>query len=680
MLVSLKLKNFRKHEDKEFFFTPGLNIIRGENEGGKTTINEAIGYAKFGSSALRESLEDVVTYDKPLNSLKVELVERIDGVEYRTVRGKSGAEITYTDPLGKDQRVTGQDATKAFFENMLGCAAKTFGMLALASQGDVRGVLKDGPTATNGLVETLAQLDIVETIIDKVQNQLPSGNTGALSKQIEAIEIGSEPVKPEFENDSAIVAKITEITLCRSSAEARLPDANKLAIAEVALKTASNLSRDRLKQVERNAKLAEGLKEPVKPAVTEEDLAKARETVANAAEEERRRKAYKTGFKTCQQIWDDSLDSLKAEIVKVETEWQTSKDSASKIAASIAQAKKSIVTGTSCPTCKQELPNAAAVLEHNKQHESDIAIWEHELAYAKTFTEDKKTELQALKFILEVHNENLLKLGNYFTMDESRGIPGEPVWIGEVPGPETPLPNVAAMEKELKDYDKALLIYQQAQATLAEPLPEVPDVTEETLLMATAEATRKELVQLKEALAEQQALKVKVDSANALKQVCYERDVQEYQKAGEQKKSLQKDLAEMTTNNALIKKLRAARPVIATELWGIVLGAVSHYTTAIRGEASLITKDAEGFKIGGRMVSGLSGSGQDALGLSVRIALCKTFLPNLPFIMLDEPFAACDDNREVNGLGTLAAAGFSQVLLVTHSDLGDSLADNLIQL
>ena len=74
----------------------------------------------------------------------------------------------------------------------------------------------------------------------------------------------------------------------------------------------------------------------------------------------------------------------------------------------------------------------------------------------------------------------------------------------------------------------------------------------------------------------------------------------------------------------------------------------------------------------------MSGSTQDALGLSIRMALSKMFLPGFPFLVVDEPFANASANREMAGLGVLAAAGFEQVLLVTHSDLADSMVDHVI--
>ena len=111
-----------------------------------------------------------------------------------------------------------------------------------------------------------------------------------------------------------------------------------------------------------------------------------------------------------------------------------------------------------------------------------------------------------------------------------------------------------------------------------------------------------------------------------------------------------------------------------------MLSVVSHTFTQIRGTDSLVERGPSGFTVNGQAVDDLSGSTIDMLGLAIRLSLSRVFLPNLPFVFLDEVFANCDDSRELAGLSALAASGIPQVLLVTHSDLGDGLAANLVQL
>ena len=137
-------------------------------------------------------------------------------------------------------------------------------------------------------------------------------------------------------------------------------------------------------------------------------------------------------------------------------------------------------------------------------------------------------------------------------------------------------------------------------------------------------------------------------------------------------------LSEYRDNNDLILRLRQARPLVAQQLWNIVLTSTSHYFSRIRGVPSIVTKSDKGFAVDTKNYEHLSGSTIDSLGLAVRMSLQKTFLPNVDFMLLDEPASGCDDNRESSMLGILASSGYNQVVLVTHSPLADSFAAQVV--
>jgi DNA repair exonuclease SbcCD ATPase subunit len=100
----------------------------------------------------------------------------------------------------------------------------------------------------------------------------------------------------------------------------------------------------------------------------------------------------------------------------------------------------------------------------------------------------------------------------------------------------------------------------------------------------------------------------------------------------------------------------------------------------MRGEKSVVIKDKDGFKVNGEAVASLSGSTLDVLALAIRVALSKTFIGGLSFMMLDESAAGCDDTRTMNMLGFLSTVGLNQVVLATHDGVSESVADNVIQL
>ena len=157
MLEKLDLTYFRQHEALTVTFTEGLNCIRAPNEGGKTTLLEALGYALFGTPALRNKFEDVVTWGQKPSQLKV--VARYDG--YTFERSKGGATVY------KDTAIvaTGQTEVSAFATKLLGCDAKVAGNLMLAGQGGLRGILEAGPTAAANLIEDLGEFDLFDRII-----------------------------------------------------------------------------------------------------------------------------------------------------------------------------------------------------------------------------------------------------------------------------------------------------------------------------------------------------------------------------------------------------------------------------------------------------------------------------------------------------------------------------------
>lgn len=100
-LRSLSLNLFRQHVSSYIEFPDGLVGVIGTNGSGKTTIVEAIGFAIYGSRALRGRVEDVRTRTAPAKTgrgrkeqdLRVELSLEHDGVVFRIERSLNDAAI-----------------------------------------------------------------------------------------------------------------------------------------------------------------------------------------------------------------------------------------------------------------------------------------------------------------------------------------------------------------------------------------------------------------------------------------------------------------------------------------------------------------------------------------------------------------------------------------------------------
>src|ERR1043165_1623314 len=104
MLISLKMRKWRKHEDRTITFTAGLNAVRGANENGKTSMLMAIIYALWGVKALPFPLSEMVTWGHDEKEAGVELVLQASGEMYAFKRSKAGAEVNHSGGV-----VAGQD-------------------------------------------------------------------------------------------------------------------------------------------------------------------------------------------------------------------------------------------------------------------------------------------------------------------------------------------------------------------------------------------------------------------------------------------------------------------------------------------------------------------------------------------------------------------------------------------
>lgn len=110
MITRLALKNWRSHEDSEFEFSKGTNVLVGPMGSGKSTAMDAISFALFGTfpnlNSKKLKLDDIIM-NKPAikNKASVEVNVKLGGKEYRIKRtiergrGVTTSEVWYNDRL-----------------------------------------------------------------------------------------------------------------------------------------------------------------------------------------------------------------------------------------------------------------------------------------------------------------------------------------------------------------------------------------------------------------------------------------------------------------------------------------------------------------------------------------------------------------------------------------------------
>lgn len=695
MLKKLKLNCYRQHTDLEINFTPGLNAIRGANEAGKSKIIEAISYAFFGSAALKEPLEGVVTYDVPVSKLRVDLDFEHAGIDYHIYRGKSGAELTFSNEV-----VTGQTEVTKFVERLFGASSKLANKLMIARQKELTGILEEGPTAVGGLIETLANFELLDEIIELVNTELPSGNTKSLEGRIEGLQVSSGESQLEDTTQLTIDAKDT----------ATAEEAQAVTVSELKKQIDVALLKSARETINEHSKLSAKLddigkrkavqvelsnKEIDSVCPTDEEIAALEKAVIDRVGAANLAKLYaefNSGAVAIMPEWEGTLESLQTEHAAMKQRLSDLRGEANRLTLEKQKYTGQLIKETTCAFCDKDLTDVPEVVTRNSTLNESIkkteALAVDVAAEIRNFTSD----IADLDAVLAKHQQAQIfyaKFGNHITL-ATEVVPHQATWVTPPPAPGT---DQSAKLAELKSLKTAHVRHQAVKEQAAAQVLSLQEEQRKVLagleeldtVQANAIIQQQEKAQLDYEASTRELAKLVTAASNAKHALALAttRNDQIISSAAKARKDLAEakiELVEMQENNALIKKLREARPKITDKIWGMTLASVSLYTSDMRQTPSTVTKGEDGFKINGRSAKGLSGSAEDVLGLGIRTALVKTFLPNSSFIILDEMAAACDDNREAAMLGMIAKCGFPQVLMVTHSDQCDAYADNMIRL
>jgi DNA repair protein SbcC/Rad50 len=101
-ILSVTLKNFKSHSDRQFIFQPGTNAICGENGAGKTSILEAIAWTLFNYRGSYKN-EDLIRNGAGSAQASVTFVSSQDGRTYQIQRCTTKGYAIYDPQL--DQRL-----------------------------------------------------------------------------------------------------------------------------------------------------------------------------------------------------------------------------------------------------------------------------------------------------------------------------------------------------------------------------------------------------------------------------------------------------------------------------------------------------------------------------------------------------------------------------------------------
>lgn len=712
MLNTIQLTNFQRHRDLTVDFGPGLTAVKALNEGGKSTLLRAIAYALFGTKALPDSLDDTVTWGEPVNSLQVVLDFTVNGVQYKLRRSKGAAELRYGD-----ESVTGQTETAKFIADLLGADAAMASNLIIAGQNEVRGALSGGAKGAVQLIEKLADFAQLDELIDLLQSSLVTGNTATAKAALEQAQaVLEETPEPEPIDKNGLLDEVTELGAHAADAKIAAEKAQQAAKDAEAARDKGLAAAQRRRDLEVKIEDRSGAQvrliaeKPIVMPWTDVDagaLAAEERGVMELQAAIARREANAKGGRLNEetsarwgrpegdhQRYEGSVEELSDEISKAAASLSGLGDKANKCEREAA-AKRARIVVNSCSLCGRDVKDIPEVAAANAALEEEA----HQLDLLAQDARERAAELQswveAAQQLREAHK--LLVAGAPEGWRVTNDLtPGVLQWDGppDEPDAERKLTDAQQRVAELRqkkasaeETERARKAHQQRVDRAAEELQALQDELAALPSGVDLDSLREAVSAAGKVRDEASATYTQALQAHAARSAevtaaisAYDQAIAARERAAAEVTKRTEELKGLEFNNTLLKAVREARPIVANKLWALVLGAVSEYFSAMRGEPSEVTRGPDGFMVDGHPVSTLSGSTKDILGLAIRIALTRTFLPGISLLLLDEPNAAMDDERTANVLGFLGGAGFDQIVVVSHDEMTVDVADHIVTL
>jgi len=708
MINSITLTNFKRHENLMINFGAGFTAIKGSNEQGKSTVLLALAYALFGVKAIPDSLDDTVTWTKPVGTLRVDLDFTIDGVNYTIRRSKSSCQLD-----GDGQTVTGQTEVTNFVAKLLKVDAGAAARLTIANQTAIRGALESGPKATTELIERLAEFSQIDDLIELMQEKLTLGNTVTAQTQLTSAQTRLDEAnafeRPNLEVMDKLVKGGEELLAIVEAAfkdvqAAHTADVQRHAKVQAALSEVASLKTREVKaQQSLEASEAECAALRANPLEEVNDVDSQVQGLMDekTAEKERTR---------ARKVYTEVLPLLSpTDIPRFEGTFREWEEEVSNVRKAIEGARSAIHKGdvdlvslraslnlATCSFCGKDFSDLPEVQTKNAETQTTIAHVNESIAKAQTELEAKKSRLHLLTYVQTFGGPTLTaaqKYADYLDVDD--GVyPPILSWKGGPPPPASDALDydgmISSLRKRAEEFSRHSRKLSEKEGSAKIASRELESIKKRSSEIGATESEAISLEKLQiitEKLAD--AHETYKSAESALRQAAdaakdahsrWNWAQREVKLATDTLKVAQDLLATLEFNNALLKRVRACRPLLADKLWTLVLAATSSYFSDIRGVKSRVAKTSDGFQIDEHPVSSMSGSTLDALGLAVGVALVRTFLPSSPFLVLDEPSSAMDDGRTGNMLGFLSRAGFQQIILCTHDPLSETVCDHIVTL
>ncbi len=685
-LRSLSMQLFRQHVSSEVVFPDGLVGVVGSNGSGKTTIVEAIGFALFGSRALRGKVEDVRTRTAPTRAgrgkrdhdLKVSLSLEHDGVIFRIERTLSDASLFVG---GESTPVAaGNRDVSTRISSIVGMSYEEFVSTYCTEQKGLEFLSgKKGATEREKFIVRMMGYDRLEEVQDllrtdrKEKRAVLQGFEASLGtrEELEQRLQGEEVELTEIREKHGEVAR----SLQKAEDDFRALREKMLKLEDLRarfMKEKEGAQTYKVRHEERVKRLAvlsdtyaltkEDLARALKPLAGEHDLSEALSGLRKRLSTEKNTREILSGkIREAELAW-------RGEVSKVTAQRDALKQQLTQLQSKATKFEK-LSTGGECPTCGQELGDSfEQVLKHFADEKKKLNAKMREVEASIAEAENLPTEISVLQTERASVEDRLAHL-------ESKMI--------ELSTCEQLQSKMLSLEEERKGLEADIKIAEDNMLRAQERMSELRFSEDEYLREKGAHDAAQRVLEVV------RLQRVRLEGEVNTKEAMVERSKNDLLKFDERRAEVDKLRREVRVLDECDRILTDFRKFVNTTIRPRMAELASEYLADLTdGRYSAVELDDDFTPTvveDGEPKRVISGGEEDILNLCMRISLSHMLAEragqHFSLLMLDEVFGSLDEGRRGNVLSLLEKLRnrFEQILIITHLDDVKDGVQHLIQ-
>lgn len=708
-IISITTTNFKKLGSKTIKFSDGLNVLVGDNTAGKSTVLEAIEAALYGFSTLACKKEHIATWGQQQYGVELSFVK--DDKSYTVKRSNNNASISCEDEL----IANGNTATTSAVVELLGINSKDFNFFVKSKQGETTGILNFGATELTRKVEDFGGIGRLDKLIKAARD-----NASMSKKLIESIGEPEDINKLESER-SVYVNELNKLS-------AELEHLNSIQVIEPTkpttdyktlakkLSAINELKAEIADAKSRIALLTEQISSTTNRIASfgEQDTSKLKAEVASYAElvSSLQVKAAdakeKVGIATKVKSLLEQINPLRSVTVDEDayreliSKYESRIYKATTITLSLLNSIdhiKAMLDSSQCKACGSVLHSVDKEAETLRisTFESRFDRLQNYICAKTRYVSDLKKQLMTS----ENAYEQLNKIHSFVHLNKCKTLKEENEIAEAI---ERQLESAKLEHRSKKEeLNKALSLVDEFEAetsklkrlkvSLVASVAKVEELT--GTLNSTEPVTEDKLHEAKEAddnyskqLIEfnKQKSQLEIDIVKVKSEISFVTNrIKTIDSSIEKSKNtsaiLSSHIFEFDGFTAIAKQLSNSRSIYSKKLWNTLTGVASsivsnNLVSSIEYENGEVFFVQDSIK---QPISNASGAQKAYIGTALRVAMCSTLYSGSSMLIFDEPTESMSEFQASLLVANLANLG-RQVIIITHRDKDQSLANNIIQL